>query len=222
MKDLRRILPVGTILGLMLNLAGFAATVDISASYDTFLNSMSPDSNEGTADYLWIAPGKNGLVQFDLSAIPPGQTITSAKLKIYVYYVQSNTTTYVYKETDSWTETGATWNKSDGTTAWAGSAGGYGAGMSSGTNVLDAVTVNSANSVFEWDVTSAAQDWYANPAVNHGLLIERVPYGQGYKCYSREHTDGKPVLRITYEPVPEPATVGLLLAGFGLFSGCKK
>ncbi len=192
-----------------------AATVDISASADTFVNSLGPNNNEGAADYIWVAPNKNGLIQFDLSAIPSGQTITSAELKLYVYYKQSNTTTRVYKETDAWTEMGATWNTTDGTTAWGGSAGGYGTGMSSGNNVLDTKTVNGTG-WFTWDVTSAVQEWYSNPSTNHGLLIERVPYGQGWKCYSREYgtVEKRPILTVTY--VPEPGTIGLLLSGFGL------
>ena len=222
MKAVRNILMTVMVSGLLFNTVGLADTIDISPSADTFVNANGPDNNEGTANYIWVAGPKNVLMKFDLSAIPSGQVITSAKLKIYVYYVQSNTTTYVYKETDAWTETGATWNTTDGTTAWRGQAGGYGIGMTpnDASSRLDEVYMPEAHiQWYTWDVTPAAQDWYNNPSSNYGLLLERIPYGQGWKGYSREYGDPnyRPVLSVTYEPVPEPATIGLLLSGLGVF-----
>ncbi len=206
--------------GLLFSTAGIAATIDISPSADTYVNALSTGENQGSSTIIWVAPNKNGLIQFDLSAIPSGQTITSAILKVYIGYVQSSTTTYVYKETDAWTEMGATWNTTDGTTAWGGSAGGYGTGMTpnDAASKLDSTTINSLGE-FTWDVTSAAQDWYSNPSSNYGLLLEREPYGQGWKCDSSESSavEKRPVLTVTYEPVPEPATIGMLLVGLGLF-----
>ena len=225
LKNVLMVMVLGLVLGLILSSTGVAATIDITSSADTFVNSGGPTTNEGTDSYVWISPGKNGLIQFELSAIPAGQAITSAKLKTYVWYLAGNTATNVYKETDAWTETGATWNTTDGTTAWGGSAGGYGTGMTPTPNgsPLDTITVNAANSSFEWDVTSAVQEWYSNSSTNHGLLLERNQYGgSGFKCYSREHAGGQPVLSVTYAPVPEPATIGLLLTGLGLFSSRKK
>ena len=188
-----------------LSLSGFSmaqtVTNNISADADTFLNGISTNINYGSETYLWIAPNKNALVHFDLSTIPAGQIIISATLKLYSWALTGNTTTEVYKETDLWTETGATHNTTDGTIAWGGSAGGFGYGMTQGSNVLDTTVVNGINQWFDWNVTSAVQDWYQNPSANHGLLVIRKTYGgSGFKCYAREHGGGAPLLTVVYAP----------------------
>jgi len=63
---------------------------------------------------------------------------------------------------------------------------------------------------YQFDVTAAVQAWY-NGADNEGLLLRRSGGGE-IKFFSREGSD-VPKLNITYEPIPEPATLSLLLAG---------
>lgn len=114
----------------------FTSNQDGSTDIDTWITSSAPTTNYGTGTYF--AVGENdtdgsgyinrGLIKFDLSSIPPTATVTSATL----YLTQegeaaSNARTMrIYRSKRAWTETGATYNKYDGTNNWA-TAGGMGA-----------------------------------------------------------------------------------------------
>ena len=63
-----------------------------------------------------------GLIKFDLTGIPAGSTITSAKLCLYSSseaIVTGDTGYYgAYRVTTAWTESGSTWNSSDTGVPW--------------------------------------------------------------------------------------------------------
>src|ERR1035438_1445056 len=57
---------------------------DVPGVQDTYISSAAPGTNYGTATTLNIASGNAGLVQFDLSSIPPASTVPVAYLRIFV------------------------------------------------------------------------------------------------------------------------------------------
>jgi hypothetical protein len=111
---------------------GAPVTVTLDVVKDTYINSAAgpPDLrivNYGTADNMSMG-GDNGqpgwtrisLLEFDLSGIPSGATVTSATLKVWCNNDNRGGNVSVQKVLQSWTETGATWNTRDGSTAWTG------------------------------------------------------------------------------------------------------
>ena len=210
-------------------LSAQAATVTLTSVADTTLEPTSTaDNNYGARDYINSATNRGGLVRFDLSSIPVGQVITSASLRLYsaAHNASQGTVTHeVYRETDAWgegvgngTPAGAgeaSWNNRDGSTGsgWGGAAGGWGTGMSLGSNVLDSADTTGTGWA-EWTVTSAVQGWYDGTYDNNGLLLIKVG-GDWDKFRSREGSNSAewPDLVVTYEVIPEPATMGLLAMG---------
>lgn len=172
--------------------------------------------NDSLETILWVAPGKSGLLQFDVSGLPAGVSIDSATLTLQNGFVGNGTPVIeVYQETEAWTEPTVTWNSPTGDASgnpWDAAVGGFGPGMAVGTNVLDTTIVNSL-SLFDWDVTSAVQAWYSDPSSNHGLLLRRGGFSDGVKLLTTEgavaNEGTPPTLHVVYT-VPEPASGALI------------
>ncbi|MEV5339779.1 DNRLRE domain-containing protein [Streptomyces sp. NPDC052676] len=94
-----------------------------STAQDTMVLSEYPTTNYATS---WkLSAGRTGtggisrsLIYFPLDEIPAGTTIDSARLEMYFDQVHAgetnNVTMEVRRATQSWTETGATWNSTTG------------------------------------------------------------------------------------------------------------
>ena len=178
-----------------------AGYVEVTAASDTWLNGSGVDTVYDGLGYLWIAPGRNGLVKIDLTGqIPAGQAVTNAILEIYVNEKSGSPSVNIYAETDDWVEATATWNKKDGSIIWGGSGGGFGAGMTSGSNIIVSQTVSSTG-LAQFDVTGAVQGWYDGSIVNRGLLMQGQGTSTYFKFYDRTNTtyNNKPKLKITYD-----------------------
>lgn len=136
-----------------------AATYNLAASSDTWIQQDNAGANFGTAttlntQYSTTAKERRSLFQFDLSSIPSDEVIVSATLYLYV----KNTTTNpenVHQVTASWTETGATWNN-----------------IASNYNATAAATYTpSASNVYVTsDITTLARSWMTGTA-NYGVMI---------------------------------------------------
>lgn len=168
-------------------LAGWT-TEDTYANADAMLNSAAPDTNYGDSTVMWFKGGRNFPVQFDLPTVPnygDGVIVEQAYAQIYSATFYNAVTANVYKQTQAWDEMQTTWNSASTGTPWA-TAGGWGPGMSSGTDILDTRTVGSKG-YYSWDITSAAQDWMNDPSANHGVLFECTT--GNIKFASRENTN---------------------------------
>ena len=116
-------------------------------------------TNFGNLPNIDIGGGPNaqGLLMFDLSAIPSGSTVSWARLKFYVDTVTTGGAVKVYAGTAPWTEANVT-----------GTAGpGLGALVNSGTEVNNTgyVTI---------DVTSQVQTWVTSGG-NNGFVLVASP-----------------------------------------------
>jgi hypothetical protein len=176
---------------------------DASAGVDTYVYRGLPTTNYGTATQMELAAAgdyyRQGLVKFDLSDLEDA-SITSATLTLYV------STTYewdpqpihlhrILAANAGWTETGAKWDYSVGTTRWAGdsgSDGGEDAGCTvPGTDYAAAVmgsrTIPANAAVGSAQAASLDLDEFASLiAANHGLVIEPTSYAP-FKVATSDH-----------------------------------
>ena len=138
------------------------------------------NSNNGAADRVRVSSGaRHGLLRFDLSALPAQAIVESATLSLHLLqHEPGEMTVAVHRVSAPWAEgnqdgggtpDGATWHTHDGVTAWGASGGDYDATAS------DTVTVSNVDGTrSEWDVTTLAQAWAADPSANHGMLLRYV------------------------------------------------
>ena len=164
---------------LSVNIA-YCATLQVSATRDSYIDAGSPDSNYGSEAALYVesydAQQRRTLVQFDLSTIPPSAEITSATLKLY-YATYSKSVVagespggriyWAYRVTQPWTESGITWNKYDGTTPWTTAGGDY-----TGTGGAALTMPSSMPRWVEWDVTNIVEAWIEDSQPNYGFIIK--------------------------------------------------
>ncbi len=143
-----------------------STVVTLQPVADTWLNQASPDTNYGSGVNLycgvwgqeaqWV---RRDLIRFSLSSIPPGGTITSGKLGLYLLsFTGTADRVQVFRVPKAWGEMTATWNNN------------------SSNYVLPFITVKSVNAAnmgaYVWfDITSLVQAWYSGKDPNRGVLV---------------------------------------------------
>ena len=158
----------------------------------------------------WTNGGQPGvarsLLEFDLSFIPAGSSVTNASLSLYYFpnnvnsghsqLTGSNSAT-LRKITSPWGEMTVTWNNQPGTTT-------------AGQIIVPASTSNSQD-YLNMDVTAMMQDFVDDPAKNYGfmfILDNETPF-RSLTFGSSDNPDAtiRPKLEITYLPnITECAT----------------
>ncbi len=128
--------------------------VDAPLTSDTYISTAATGSNFGVATNMIVLSGNSGLVQFDLSSVPPSSTVTAAYLVVYANKVLAPGTLNFAVVTSPWTELGVT------------------AGSPPSTNApFASIPATVGNSFLIVDVTAAVQGWLATPASNFGIEI---------------------------------------------------
>ncbi|WIM97628.1 DNRLRE domain-containing protein [Actinoplanes oblitus] len=192
----------------MLPKAGQITKIFRSGVTDTTLSAAQPTGNVNSyAGDPYVSPGNNsavygdtrGLVKFPISGVPANAQVTDAQLRMWNVglYPGTDTDEYVdaYRLTRAFDQTKATWNTSDGSTAWTRAGGDFDS------------TVLSANNTFTndpkwmtWDVTGAAKSWVATPATNYGVLLkQRDEAGATARAMLLSAEAAEPMLRPTLE-----------------------
>jgi hypothetical protein len=152
----------------------------------------------GYDDYL--APDGRivrGLVKFNLAAIPPGATINSATLELYLAgswdYPGRRRTVTTYRVTSPWAEDIVCWDNTPGI--------GEAYGSASVTHGFD-----------EWyyfDVTGLVQGWHNGTYINYGIAL-RGPEHSGsdssWKEFATSETICPPQLVVNFTPSATTAT----------------
>jgi hypothetical protein len=175
---------------------------------DTTVLQGYPNDNFGSADDMWVGydhceGGKiaRSLVQFDVSSIPAGTSISQAKL--YLYLVNScdigqrTHTVTVYRTKAGWSESSVTWNTKPGYAEAYGSA-----------------SVPSRTwGWYSFDVTNLVRGWVNGSFANYGLMI-RGPESSGNDSaqlgfFTLDMTDRTydPYLSIVYAGMATPGEV---------------
>ncbi len=206
-----------------------------NGTMDTYLIDQYPDSANGSSSELRI--GRNSsvrlcrtLVKWDMSTLTPpvGQKIVVNNAWLALYYYGTSSLDHdfdidIHRVLTTWDEVTATWNN------FGGSGGGQ-PGTGYDQNAVAAVTCAAGKGTHGYDrmetsnnvnVTNLVQGWIDGDIDNNGAIyISQTEGSSGdFRAFkSSEHTDGvnvRPRLKIDYDlvPVPEPATIGLMLMG---------
>jgi hypothetical protein len=100
-------------------------------------------------------------------AVPPGVTVRSAAVSMYATSMRTGTQTSIttYRISQSWTDSGATWNKSGvGTATWTGGAGVAISGAA-------AKVVSTVGTRHEFPITATAQAWVNGTTLSQGVML---------------------------------------------------
>jgi len=175
---------------------------------DTWIDEWNPTQNyaEADRDFLRIRTDvhQSPLMRFDLSALPAGTTVLSARLEVNIASRtnENRMELDIHRLLHWWDPATATWEQSEGGIPWD-APGAAGAGdrwpESEGWMALD-------GPVGEWfgaDVTGLVQGWVNNPTDNWGcVLAGRSGGGVGYTLHSSDSHNiaGRPRLVVTYLP----------------------
>jgi hypothetical protein len=163
--------------------------VTLNPVADSFLDESAGSSNFG-ADTSMAAGKTNSqmlyrpLLQFDLSAIPPGSTVVSATLRLYVETNFGNKDKQIalHRVTAAWNENTVTWQNTGG-------------GVFDPAQ-LAAPTYDKTTGWKEWDVPPGLlHEWLDGVTPNYGLLLSYISSEKNNYYYfsTREHAD--PTLR---------------------------
>ncbi len=139
------------------------------SAIDSWLDQKNPTTNYGSTATMTVVSYQTGpnsrngrsVVQFDISLIPQGSTVSSATLSLYASTVPATTETYyAHRVTTSWAEGTVTWN-----TPWTAAGGDYAAST---------VTATTPGAVgwMNWDVTSDVSAFVAGTYSNYGWLVK--------------------------------------------------
>lgn len=169
---------------------------DASCGKDAVLNGLSSQANinYGSDAQLpaaaWLFSGDPGdirsVIQFDISSIPAGCTILSAKLSLYAWdqsggfgqhsSINGPNTTLIQRITSPWSESTVTWNTQPAST---------------GINeVLLPSTTNALEDYVNINVTSLVQDMVNDPLNSHGFMLrlETEDYYRSMNFCSSDHS----------------------------------
>jgi hypothetical protein len=126
----------------------------------------SPDFFSESDPINFVPYARRGLIQFDLSSIPVNATVISAYLSFYGtgnHIVADNNGAFLYRVTQSWTESTVTWATQPAFTT---------------TNFIYLLSSDSNNqSYLNIDARNIIQDMVANPATSFGFIFK-----QKYEC----------------------------------------
>lgn len=173
---------------------------------DAWIDQARATQNKGTDTNLRVLPAarklRRAVVLFDLSSIPESGCVGSATLELKLTAVQNTARTFaVHRVTQSWTESGVTWNRSDASTSWTAAGGDFAASASA---LVSTGTTNGAT--LQWDLTADVQAFQAGTAPNYGWLVKDANEGSGgeFRFASDEYNTvaSRPQLAITFAPCP--------------------
>lgn len=187
----------------ILYLDGSRAPVTISCpcSADNYLDESLPTTNHSTVTYIFCYKstpnGERSLVQFDLSGIPGGSTISAATLYLFNESGGASSTISIYQMLVSWVEAQSTWNKRNSTTNW-GAPGGQ-SGVDYNSTALGSISCGGAGGWKSLSITTTVSAWLSGSLSNNGLfLIETGADGSVYFTSKEGTSSNRPYLSVTY------------------------
>jgi predicted RNA-binding Zn-ribbon protein involved in translation (DUF1610 family) len=152
----------------------FTVQPDPQEGKDTYIYDESSTTNYGTNSYIRVMNTSSGnrrtLIQFDLSSLPEYDMIIDAHVWLYRYggSLTDSATTNVHRSTQSWTETGATWDTYDGINDWPANNN----GGDYDTSIEDTEVVFAGmDRWYSWDITDLTKGWVNGTYQNYGMVF---------------------------------------------------
>lgn len=185
---------------------------DQSLVIDAYVRSATATTNYGSS-VLMITDLNllNGLMEFDLSAIPSGSTCDSATLSIWSLVGAGGgpvtvTINTIKAANDGWTEGGSTWNTKDGSNSWAGGNSGCNTASDINTTPIGSNTVPAtANTRVDFTLTAATVGtWFGSPNTNYGFAFRQASTDTTAFNSSEATTAGyRPMISVDYTSPPK-------------------
>jgi len=146
---------------------------------------------------------KNPIIQFDISSIPAGNTVSAATL--WVFNISLNALGTFNAEVaavkQNWVETQVTWNIYSTANSWA-TGGAEGATDRYTPEDTASASDASASDSISFDVTDMVSNWHESVWTNNGLMINPVdaPVTEYYRFYSDDEATVvyRPLLIVTH------------------------
>jgi hypothetical protein len=144
-------------------------------SADTFVSSSTPKTNYGPSISLLVGPGTTSYVQFNLSGIPAGATISKATLRLYVDAVSGSGTLDLFSIASSWSESKVTYNTRP-------------TQQSVSAIVGSSIPITSANcnQFLLVDITPLAKGWLNGTIPNNGVALALTSGSGSFSFDSKE------------------------------------
>lgn len=183
-------------------------TTVLTTVADAAIYSNQPNNSFGTATNLETKPTSsnpiNSLIRFDLGSIPANVTITCAALQLYQTSVPNNGQNInLYRLTNAWTETQATWNQRQTGASWNTAGGDFDSAL------VASFVPNTANQ--RVNLTSLAQFWLGNPGLNNGLLLQAQDVGNNANItYASRENGSNPPPRLAVEYTANITNTGVI------------
>lgn len=183
---------------------GQIITTNIFSTNATYVSVYEPTSNFGTDTVMQASlNNREAMVQWNLTSIPAGVTITSAKITLTGgSFLNSGGTANLLmnQTTSSWSEDTVTWNTKPTFSSSLGSA--------------PSIDGPATNYVYSSPaLLSLVQGWFDGSISNYGVYLRNDNSGViGLNSDDFSNPAAlQPLLEVTY--VPEPSTAALLLVG---------
>lgn len=208
-----RLLLVVSLLNASVGGAG-AVSITLNPVQDTFIsevigtpNGMGMDMVIGTQGAAAGFAKNRGLIQFDLSSLPPGAVVQSATLRLTVTkvpFTPTNSDFHLHRMIQPWDDLESTWSlRLDPGENWAVPGGEEGADFSA-TASGSALVAGEGDYTFEStpELVADVNAWLTNSAENHGWLVKTEDESVGFtarRFASREGLSGAPVLEVRFE-----------------------
>jgi hypothetical protein len=174
-----------SLLVLML-LAAVAASAQITPSADVYTNSADPTTNYGAATTLAVDGAKEAAyIQFNLSSIPTGASVSQATLKLYVNAVTIAGSYQVYSVNGAWSESTTTYDLAPA----------LGSVIDSGV----ALTAADKNQYILIPMTSTVEEWVNTPSSNNGIALVAIgSFNASFDSKENTTTSHPPELDIVF------------------------
>ncbi|MGB0047082.1 MAG: DNRLRE domain-containing protein, partial [Terriglobales bacterium] len=193
MTNLKTQLRLTSLLSLIL-LACTAAYGQITPLGDTYTNSADPTTNYGAQKTLDVDAAKEiTYIQFNLSSIPTGASVSQATLKLYVNTVATAGAFEVYAVNGTWSESTLTYSLAPAL------------GSVIDSNVP--ITTADKNQYILIPMTATVQGWVNTPSTNYGIAL--VAVGSFNATFDSKETT----------TTSHPAELDVVFAGDGTITG---
>jgi len=184
---------------------------------DSYISTSCGDQskNFGNSEDIYVGyyDSTRGLLQFDLSSIPPDAVISSARLYLYLEtspYGSEDTRIYVHRITNLWKEEEVTWRDKYEKKEWDSPGGDFDWSVESWVSLTE-----TSSGWVSWDVTRMAKEWFNGRYDNFGFLLRQDIYNRiqsRFLSTDAKWKESRPRLVIFYElkeipPEPVPPEV---------------